>query len=729
MRQGLERAKAVEIQLAAGGARAASTQLALERASTTLARRSAKSTSLIEGLGAGDPTVPRIVIGTLEDPQMVALVQHFGIETENGATFAGLGLRGNRDRWELRGPDPVRPGLPLTVYLGVRWGALEDCLDRLTLGGRAGLTMISAKDGQREFDWRARVRGLEFHERENWLVPAQLETPQLALHVGARILAGRSSQYQSQAIAALERVSGWVGEPLTSKLHVFLVDDANYLHSFAQSSDLAVSLGLRNHRLVLLGKALPHDGGACVAAWAAKELLGPAIDPWLQEAAGIDGAGTWWGRDLPVWGKHLLAAQLLPSVQQLVEPTSAHELSQHQLSAGRGLLFRYLRGARGPEFLKSLWSGESSLKVDDSIEQGFRQWLQDTPTKTSPRQPAQRVAGSFLTGVALDSTARIGGGYDNIDLDQSLSSARATGADSLSITSYFNGTPNWREQASTGGRQASEGDVSIAQVVARSRNAQLGFLAFQPHILLSDSTGHSAWQRRTSAAHWQEFFDELNPALVHYALLAELCRVDLLCVGTSLSRRNANRSLAPQAHQTFSAGWSRAIGLARGGFSGLLTYAAEWDGEAQNYPHWDALDFVGISYFPQLKELGQAPPAEPYLDLRWSSLLKSLDELAASAGKPVLMMEFGVRSVTEGANETAVGAGPASAQLQLQYYRAFAQALERRRAAGNNQPDAFGGFFAWKWSARPSSGGTMDRSFDLRGKPAAQILPSLAPVQ
>ena len=720
LRQALDGARSLEVQVAGAQADGA-LRLAVQRATLDLGPRLGVEASWRAGPVPDSETCPRIVVGPLGDPGVARLFQELGgtIE-EDVARFGELELRRDESVLHLCGEDPDRPGLPLELLTSRLRPALLDAVEDLRPLARPGAVLMHPMDPRES-------RG----PSGTTSAPPPPPFPRFAEASGAgavllRPLSGVPAEavatYGARCKRALAEVEAWTGASPEERLELLLVSHGDHMRELTGESELAVAEGPRGRRVVLLARGLPDDRGACAARWAAVEVLGPPVASWWLDGAAYDAADHWWGRRLEEWGLYLARQGLLPTVQEIVAPASVDRLSQHVLAPARGLLFRHLRQTLGDATLRELWTGERELVVDRVLDAGFAGWLE--PEGGAASHPARRVdPEGFLAGVAIDSNTRAGGGFDGRDLVGALRAARKSGQDAISFTSYFTEAP-----AADGfggrlprGRAALEGDVALAQAFAAARRAGFETLLLQPHLLLSDSAGHSAWLRRTSSAHWDEFFDELEPMLVHYGLLGELCGVDVLCVGTRLSSPSGNAGLSDEARAHFDARWLGAIDLVRRAFGGELTYAAAWPGEAGGVRFWPALDFVGVSLFPRFTELGRPPLGEAALRERWAKLLEELDELARGAGRPALVVELGMRSTAAGTTETLVGSGALDLAEQERGYRALARALDDRREAG----EAPAGLFLWKWTGDGRGGGADDRGFTPQGKPAARLLPRL----
>ncbi|MFT7484761.1 MAG: hypothetical protein ACI9F9_000605, partial [Candidatus Paceibacteria bacterium] len=622
--------------------------------------------------------------------------------------------------WMLRGEDPTCPGQPVVVRLARDWKVLLAGIENLMPSARPGAQVVSQAGGLAQRDpWGAMP-----HQGFRWSKASNHGN--LFMRTTLEVSSERSAIYFAQAVGALDAIEAWANQKLSTRLDLRVCAYPSLFRELCGRDGLSAWDELPGTRLVLLAKGMADDGGACSARWAATELLGPASANWMLDGAALDAAGTWWGKDLAAWGKHLQAGGLLPQAKVLIAGGSSDELSQHQLAPARGLFFRFLRESRGAESIQGLWKGQTGLTDLAALDVEFQDWLSQQIT-TPLQSEAAPTGESFQTGVVLASSAAPGGGFDGPRLAASLAGARRQGANGLGITSFFAERGNPVGARVPSGRECLEGDAALAFAVGAARQSGLRHVTLETHLLISTSAGYSAWQRRTSEGHWAEFFDDFDTALVHYGLLAQLCGVDLLSMGSRLASPSWNAGLMAEVKEYHDRRWAQAIELVRSAYTGGLTYAAAANGEARSYGLWDSLDCIGISLFSSRSQLGAAPRGSGPLRNQWNSILNDLETLAKERGKPVMLLEFGARSVDDATSEVSVGAGPADMDQQLLYWKSFTDVLESRRARGSSTLQTLAGVYAWKWGAAASSGGIDDRDFDLQGKPAALELGSLAP--
>ncbi len=725
LRQGLEGAESIEIQYTADSVTGGLFE-AIEAAGRSLEQRLDRRVLLREGISADSTESPRIVIGCPTDPGVEDLFLALGGSIDGQSVlFAGVEVGRDASLLHICAEDPERPGLPLQLLTSRIRGALLESVEDLMPRAVPGATLREGQDPLLHLE--ANVSGTPEQRRREGLTrfTSTVRGGGVLLRHQSDVTSERAEKYKARSVRSIARVSEWMGETPEARLELLGVGRGDRLRELLGKSDLAVGDGHPGRRVVLLAPGVPDDRGALAARWAANQVLGTPHSNWLLDGVAIDAAGHWWGRPLDEWGRYLAAAQLLPSIEELVSDRSVDRYSQHVLAPARGLLLRTLRELHGDEVLGVLWRDSSSVAGDIVLQEAFVSRLANLNHEVPPNPTRGVPDGVFLRGLAIDSDARSGGGgYDARGLYGAVRAAAGLDANATSITSYFSEDP-----VPSGpyggrlplGRTCLEGDAAVAEAISVVRRAGIATVMLQPHLLLSDSAGYSAWLRRTNRAHWEEFFEELDPMIVHYGLLAELCGVDIMCIGTSLSTASANSGLVDEVRSFYDERWRQAIGLARRSFGGLLTYAATWPGEATNVRFWSELDLIGLSIFPRLAALDEEPQGKPALRARWSNYLAGIESLSEEAGKPALVVELGVRSTELAATEVSVGTGDLNLEEQERVLSAFVDALSGREESGGE----LWGVFFWKWTHDLRGGGAHDRGFTLQNKPAARLLSRL----
>jgi hypothetical protein len=222
-------------------------------------------------------------------------------------------------------------------------------------------------------------------------------------------------------------------------------------------------------------------------------------------------------------------------------------------------------------------------------------------------------------------------------------------------------------------------------------------VTLKPQLWARGFTGDIAFD---DTADFERWFEHYRRWVLHYARLAELHRVDLLVIGTELGGVSGRE-----------AAWRGLIADVRRVYSGLLTYAANWDGEFEALPFWDALDTLGLNmYFP----LAAANETPQHDSPRVQELVKKIGALARRHNKKVLFTEVGYPSTAKAAVEPwTEDGGSLSVELQSQCYETVFEAF-------SPQP-WFAGLYWWKWPSH-GRGSPHEGNYSPLGKPALDVV-------
>jgi hypothetical protein len=197
------------------------------------------------------------------------------------------------------------------------------------------------------------------------------------------------------------------------------------------------------------------------------------------------------------------------------------------------------------------------------------------------------------------------------------------------------------------------------------------------------------------AAWWQSY----EGFILHYSALAADEGVELFAVGSELASTESWRER-----------WFHLIGAVKRGYPGKLLYSANWD-HYQAVSFWERVDYIGVSAYYELSPAPDASADE--LSRGWRAVRRTLTAYAARAERPLVLTEVGCPS------QAGATAHPwdytRSAPVDLEAQRRAYQAL---RDAWEGEP-WLAGVFIWEWTG---AGGSSDRGYTPRGKPAEAIL-------
>ena len=255
--------------------------------------------------------------------------------------------------------------------------------------------------------------------------------------------------------------------------------------------------------------------------------------------------------------------------------------------------------------------------------------------------------------------------------------------------------------ARPGGRWGlwGESDVGLLCTARLARRRGIRTL-LKPHLWVRGSgSGWAGDVKMTTPADWNTWFASYTAFILHYARLAEVEHLGLLCIGTELVQ-----TTAPD-HE---AAWRALIRQVRQVYHGPLTYAANYD-EYQKIRFWDALDYIGVqAYFPLIA----APnPSLETLVAGWQPHLRALARLQKQVGKPVIFTEVGYKTTADAAAEPwkwpdrTAALQPADEATQARCYEAMFRACWGL--------PWLKGMFIWKWYPGLEADGPARRHADF----------------
>lgn len=245
----------------------------------------------------------------------------------------------------------------------------------------------------------------------------------------------------------------------------------------------------------------------------------------------------------------------------------------------------------------------------------------------------------------------------------------------------------------------------IRSMVRAARGQGLKIMV-KPHVWIA-SQGWAGTFALKNEADWKAWESSYQHYIMTFARLAEEEGVEMFCVGTELKQITIER---PDY-------FGRLADSVRTVFSGLVTYASNWDNyEAIQF--WDKMDMVGVDgYFPLLDD--DTPEVEALVKA-WDGDKKRLQAMSEKYKKPILFVEWGYLSVDKSGwrtweLEANLRERPLNMQAQANCYEAIFQALW-------DEP-WFAGGFAWQWYAHHlEAGGLQDKDHTPQNKPAMEIM-------
>ncbi len=438
-----------------------------------------------------------------------------------------------------------------------------------------------------------------------------------------------------------------------------------------------------------------------------RDLVGTTPFRALEDGLSIMLGRDWHGEPYPVWMNRIAKAGLTLPARALLDNSQYQQSSPLLREPMAASLIACMIDEWGKDNFLDEFSGWQPSEEDWPILEDV--WAACIETHrsdfTAPvRTRQQDLHPPFQKGFNFAHEGySIIDGYGSREADRAIEKLADMGGNALALIPYTGmRDPGFPVPFRFANSANDENDGSVAHAARFSQ--ELGFtVMLKPQIWVRGSwPGDLDMQ---SEEHWDLFFAYYEHWIGHYAMLAELFEIDILCIGTELRH-------ATMKHEDR---WIDMANRLRSVYSGQLVYASNWGEEFENLAFWDAFDYIGLnSYYP----LSDNPDAtESELRAGAERVVARIEDVQKRFNKPLLLTEIGFPSSArpwilpyeENRQE------PANTVHQALCYRIMIEAL-------SDEP-WLSGIYWWKWPSHLERGGATSRDrFTPNGKPAADVV-------
>ncbi len=241
-------------------------------------------------------------------------------------------------------------------------------------------------------------------------------------------------------------------------------------------------------------------------------------------------------------------------------------------------------------------------------------------------------------------------------------------------------------------------DDRLIETIRYAREKKGMTVSLLPIVLLEESNDED-WRGTIRPAQEDRFWVAYDEFLSHYLDIAEATGVEMFSVGSEYG------SLEDRTET-----WQRLIQNARGRFSGLLTYSANWD-HVHVPRFFGALDCIGMTAYFSIAD--EKDPTVEELVEGWRSVGRDLAATARRLERPVFFTELGYAS-QDGISTDPWNYFIAVDDIDLGEQRDCFEAALRVLPEFEWLHGAF-------WFDYYGDGGRGDNSYTPRGKPAMEV--------
>ncbi len=423
------------------------------------------------------------------------------------------------------------------------------------------------------------------------------------------------------------------------------------------------------------------------------ENLGNPKSEFLERGFAMYFSDNWRGKGYKYWAARLYQSENVPDLEILFDNSKSTYESDFIVDPLSGAFVDFIINESGKDkfisryaewepdkselnFLKTKWFSYLKSLVDDyqnKIETDRKNFITDIP--------------KFLKGFNFAHEGYdIHNGYLSRTAYQSLEKLINLNVNSIAVNP-FTSMRNEKKLEPLAFWRSPHTENDQSMIFLAHAAEELGFVfLMKPHIYL-----HRSWPggiEMSSKEEWDKFIDGYYRWIRHYAIIAEMYNIPILCVGNELSKATLQNEDK----------WIAMFDKLRKIYSGKLVYGANWGNEFEKLTFWNHLDYIGISnYYPISKDLN---PTDEELLNGASDVLDKIEEVQRKYKKQVLFTEAGFRSSTapwQSSFEKDKKLQDTTFASQVRSYEVFYKAAYKR--------DWLAGIFWWKWPSYLNDGG------------------------
>ena len=434
-----------------------------------------------------------------------------------------------------------------------------------------------------------------------------------------------------------------------------------------------------------------------------RKLIGKPNYSVLENGLSIYFNPNWQKNGFLYWSGRLAQSDNLPTAHELFDEGLLKKESSLVMGAAAASFVHFLINEWGEEtFIEKYTEWAPSFQEIDRLNNA---WISSLKKKQLPSPKNHSLPYIKGFNFAHEGYA-IYNGYGSKLSRQSLSEQASLGANTVALVPYSymrdHQSPSFLPFMTRAGTETDEGLLED-----RYQCLQLGmYTVLKPQIWLGSNQWPGSVEMQ-SDADWQAFFDYYYRWMRHYALLAEIHEMDMLCVGVEFAKASLKQ---PEK-------WRELIRQLKGIYSGPLTYAANWGEEFEKCTFWDELDYIGLNCYYPLSKDQQAEKKE--LSTAFQEILAKAQKVSQQYKRPLLFTEIGYTSTSTPWVQPHLDG-------KHQHYDGMAQKKCYEVVMENlpSHTDWCKGILWWKYPSYTNHGGEGHTGFTPNDKPTEEILKS-----
>ncbi len=433
-----------------------------------------------------------------------------------------------------------------------------------------------------------------------------------------------------------------------------------------------------------------------------RHLLGEPTTPILETGLAITFTDKWQREGYEYWTAQLSASGNAMTIAALMDNESLQFESPliRACMAASFVDFLITRDGKS-DFINNYTTRKFSKSEKENLEADWQAYHNSLIAKYPKRKREKEKALNLKGFNFAHEGYRIFNGYLSKLATQSIEKQAVLGCNAIAIVPYSYMRDDKKPAPfPITNRPGSENDQGVIHSAYEAKIRGMKTM-LKPQIWLNGSwPGEIEMQ---STEDWKSFFYHYHKWIRHYALLAEIHEIDLLCVGVEFAK-------ATLAHEDQ---WRAIFDSVRGLYQGQMTYAANWGDEFEKVQFWDALDFIGLNCYYPLSNNSEASKAE--LSSNFEKVKTKIEKVHNKFQKPVVFTEIGFRSIdAPWIHPHAEGNDSYNETHQDRCYQVVMEGVENE--------DWYGGILWWKFPSYLRYGGTKNTSYTPNNKLAEKTI-------